>query len=54
MPKYTVMLSITEKAEELGVTSESLRRWRRDNTGLRYVEYGALVRYFPEKAEAAA
>ena len=50
MPKYTNLLTITEKAEELGTTGESLRRWRLAGVGPRYVQYGALIRYFPENA----
>ncbi|MCU9839151.1 hypothetical protein OEZ49_15350 [Ruegeria sp. WL0004] len=45
----TPMLTIAEKAVELGTTPESLRRWRLAGTGPAYVKYGGVVRYYPEK-----
>lgn len=44
-------LTIEEKALELGVTRETLRRWRKEGIGPKFVCYGETVRYYPE-AEA--
>ncbi|SDL31649.1 excisionase [Aliiruegeria lutimaris] len=47
MSKRT-LLTITEKAEELGVTIETLRQWRIAGIGPKFVKYGETVRYVPE------
>ena len=44
----TKLMTPEEKAEELGISSESLRRWRRENIGPAYVRHASVVRYFPE------
>ena len=49
------MLTIAEKCLELNVRSETLRRWRRDpKPGVkypRYIQYGDVIRYFPESPD---
>ena len=43
------LLTIDEKAGELGCSRQSLFRWRENGTGPDYIEYGGhYIRYFPE------
>lgn len=39
------LITTDDLAEELGVTSHCLRRWRTQNKGPAYVHVGRLVRY---------
>ena len=48
-PANRSLLSITEKATEIGVTIETLRQWRRANRGPVWVKYGETIRYWPEE-----
>ncbi len=41
------LLTIEEKMAELRVSRETLRRWRRDGQGPKFVQYGGVVRYYP-------
>ena len=43
------LLSQEEKAEELGVTTQTLRRWREAGDGPPFIVYGSITRYFPEE-----
>jgi hypothetical protein len=46
------LLSPTEKAKELGVTRETLRRWRLAGTGPAWKRVGPnIIRYLPEIIE---
>ena len=46
------LLSSTEKAKELGVTRETLRRWRLAGTGPAWKRVGPnIIRYLPEVFE---
>lgn len=42
------LLTIDEKCTELGVTRQTLRRWREAGTGPTFVQHGGTVRYHPE------
>ena len=46
------MLTISEKARELQVSAETLRRWRKAGEGPKFVKYGGEIRYFPEREDA--
>ncbi len=48
----SALLTIDEKAAELRVTRETLRRWRKLGDGPKYVQYGGMIRYFPLDHEA--
>ncbi len=45
------LLTETEVAGRLEVTTPCLRRWRREGRGLPFVRVGRLVRYHPQAVE---
>ena len=46
-----IFLTEKEVAKQINVSLASLRRWRLDQRGPRFVKVGALVRYRPEDLE---
>lgn len=44
----TKFLTAEEKAEELNVSVETLRRWRREGRGPDFIRHASVVRYYPE------
>ena len=42
------LLTVDEKAEELGVTRQTLWRWRKEGIGPEHIAYGQYVRYVAE------
>jgi excisionase family DNA binding protein len=45
------LLTEKEVAKQIGVSLASLRRWRLERRGPRFIKVGALVRYRPEDLE---
>jgi excisionase family DNA binding protein len=48
----SALLSEEEVAKQLHVSVASLRRWRLERRGPRFIKVGSLVRYKPEELEA--
>ena len=46
-----VFLTEKDVAKQINVSLATLRRWRLERRGLRFVKVGALVRYRPEDLE---
>ena len=52
MAHTITLLTPLQKAHELGIHKETLRRWRRAGTGPQYKQLGPqIVRYYPELIE---
>ncbi len=48
------LLTVEEKAAELSVSTETLRRWRHEGRGPTYVQHASVIRYFPEPSREEA
>ena len=42
------MLTTEEKAEELSLSTRTLKQWRLDGVGPKWKKFGRAVRYYPE------
>ncbi|WP_433989496.1 hypothetical protein SuNHUV7_00150 (plasmid) [Pseudoseohaeicola sp. NH-UV-7] len=42
------LLTTDEKIAEIGVSRQTLYRWRKMGIGPKYLEYGGCIRYLPE------
>jgi len=51
MPMPINLLTECDVSERLHVSVASLRRWRLENRGPRFIKVGSLVRYRPEDLE---
>lgn len=51
MPSNANLLTELDVSERLHISLASLRRWRLENRGPRFIKVGSLVRYRPEDLE---
>ena len=51
MPTTINLLTECDLSERLNVSVASLRRWRLENRGPKFIKVGSLVRYRPEDLE---
>ncbi len=51
MPANTKLYTEQDVAEQLHISLASLRRWRLEKRGPRFIKVGSLVRYRPEDLE---